>query len=52
MVKKNGKTKGDLIDEIEISNKIVILYLDTITLQVDKLSEIEDCRAQKSIGRP
>ena len=41
-----------MIDTIEISNEIVILYLDTITLQVEKLSEIEDCRAQKLIGRP
>ena len=41
-----------MIDKIEISNEIVILYLDTITLQVEKLSEVEDCRAQKLIGRP
>ena len=43
---------NDLIDEIEISNKLVILYHDTITLQVEKLSEVEDCRAQKLFGHP
>ena len=52
VVNQNSKIKKDLIDKIEISNEIVILYLDTITLQVKKLSEVKDCRAQKLIGRP
>ena len=41
-----------MIDKIEISNEIVILYLDTITLQVEKLSEVEDCRAQNYLDTP
>ena len=52
MVHQNSKIKKDLIDKIEISNKIVILYHDAITLQLEKLSEVEDRRAQKLIGRP
>ena len=52
VVNQNSKIKKDLIDKIEISNEIVILYLDTITLQVEKLLEVGDCRAQKLIGRP
>lgn len=52
VVNQKSKIKKDLINEIEISNEKVILYHNTITLQVEKLSEVEDCRAQKLIGRP